>query len=129
MFRCECREVVYLAIDDNPAVVRSGVLVDLGDRDLGVGHVSNAVMAASSFCEIGNQCLRLAMFFKIASMLGNKDADLKEREMWSTPISTPPHFCFTVVFAEDTCFSASLFMPTRYTYYFIRSTSAIGYAC
>lgn len=52
MFRCECREVVYLAIDDNPAVVRSGVLVDLGDRDLGVGHVSNAVMAASSFCEI-----------------------------------------------------------------------------
>jgi hypothetical protein len=58
MFRRECREIVYLAIDDNPAVVRSGVLVDLGDRDLGVGHVSNAVMAASSFCEIGNQLHR-----------------------------------------------------------------------
>lgn len=72
------------------------------------------------------------MFFKIASMLGNKDADLKEREMWSTPISTPPHFCFTVVFAEDTrSSSASLFMPTRYTYmyYFTRPMSAIGCAC
>ena len=35
----ECGEIVYFAVDYDPAVVWSGVLVDLGDRNLGVGHV------------------------------------------------------------------------------------------
>ena len=30
MFGRECGEIVYLAIDDNPTVFCSGVLVDLG---------------------------------------------------------------------------------------------------
>jgi hypothetical protein len=38
MLRRKCGEIVHLAIDDDPAVVCSGVLVDLSDRYLGVRH-------------------------------------------------------------------------------------------
>jgi hypothetical protein len=61
MFGRECCEIVHLAIDDNPAVVCGGVLVDLRDRDLGVRHISNAVMAASTFCNNHSQYLILVL--------------------------------------------------------------------
>jgi hypothetical protein len=47
-----------------------------------------------TFCDIDNQWLIPAMLeksSKMVLMLGNKDADLKKHEMWSTSISFFPH--------------------------------------
>jgi len=45
MFRRKRGEIVHLAIDDDPAVVCSCVLVDLSDRYLGVRHLKTVTTA------------------------------------------------------------------------------------